>query len=448
MKPVQPSKKSVIDKKAPISTPLESQGEAKPNEKSKYFSYLINLWIFIPAIIYFNLVNKYAVNFPYQDDYNAILEFLTQFKTASFVDKIALLFSQHADHRILHSRLIYVTYHAIFGKINFIHIIFIANLQLLVIFMVLVHFIKKAIPKYWNVVSLIVGFCLFDPSSYENADFAMCGIQNYGIIMLFIVSLYLYTKSGNKYLVLAGLVEAICIFSSGNGLICALLITLYLILSKEKTKYITSGIIFVVCSALYYFHYTKAQNLGEVHEAFSVIRAGRFFFHMLGGHFSFDYGIPIGISALVLMVVLLPINLKLKFKENTLPLVCVLAVLMATTTTIALFRNNQDIGEIAAYSSRYLIYSHSIMAVLFVFLWLKLDGTKFVWPAAAVGAILLIYAYKGNYTYGEGCMEMVKRRLENIPYYYSNHKEEANAKAKAIEQAACKEGIYCIQDER
>ena len=76
------------------------------------------------------------------------------------------------------------------------------------------------------------------------------------------------------------------------------------------------------------------------------------------------------------------------------------------------------------------------------------EGKKLLWYFGAGSIILLIVAYKGNYEYGEACMDMTKRRLENNQYYYGDHKPEANAKAKAIEEEACKLGIYCIKDER
>jgi len=437
---IEPSKKTVLN-----NTTVSNEG-SKSNILGKYYSYLINFWIFIPAVIYFTVVNKYIVNIPCLDDYNAVLEFLTKFKTTSGIDKWALLFSQHADHRILHSRIIYVLYYYIFGKINFIHIILIANFQLVIIFFILTRFIKKAIPKYWNIISLVVGFCLFDLSSYENADFAMCGLQNYGVIMLFLISLYLFNLDGRKFIVLATLFEVICLFSSGNGLICALCITIFLVFKREKIKYIASGCVFLVCSPLYYFHYTKSTAMGSVSEVFASMRDTRFFFHMLGSHFSYENGILIGVVVLGALLLMFPANLKLKFKPETLPFFCVLLALFGTVITISIFRSSA--GEIASYWSRYIVYSHIIVAILFVFVCIKFEGKKPFWYLGAVGVVVLLFAYKSNYEYGENMLEMTKKRLEYYPYYYGSHSPADMNTAKAIETEACKQGIYCIQDER
>ncbi len=452
MKAASSPKSNNSDKKAVIEVKAE-----KPAGSRNYFWLLINFWIFIPAIIYFKLVDKYAVNFPYMDDYNAILEFLSKFKIASFADKFFLLFSQHGDHRIFHSRVIYVIYYYLFGRINFRSIIFIGNLQLVVIFILLVLFIRKAIPKYWNLASLIVGFCIFDPSSYENADFAMCGVQNYGLIMLFLLSLFFYNKVGTKFLIAGAIFEAVCIFSSGNGLICAICLTLFLLLKKENRKAIISAAILAVCGGLYYLHYVKSDPLGGTHGGFELSRNIKFLLHMLGSHFSYESGIPIGIGVLIALLVLMPISIKniknisklqVNIKENTLPFLCVLAAVLGTMFTISMFRSNLAMGELGSYSSRYLINSHLLIAILFVFLWLKFEGKKSFWYVSVVATLLLLYAYNGNYEYGERCMDMTQKRLENLPYFFGDHSPASNATAKAIEEEACRLDIYCIKDER
>src|SRR6266542_1891938 len=129
----QPVKKKDINK--------DIKKDVKPAEiqlapKNPVWNYLVNAWIFIPAVMYYAVVSQNVVNIPIMDDYEAILQFLLNFKSASFGEKLALMFSQHAEHRLLFSRIVYVTYYTLFGHVNFKHIIFIADLQLLAIFLV------------------------------------------------------------------------------------------------------------------------------------------------------------------------------------------------------------------------------------------------------------------------------------------------------------------------
>lgn len=436
-----------------IEQPLaDTPGKWWQNEK--YITSLGYCLVLVPVVIYFILVSIYAVNIPYQDDYNAILEFLTKFKAAAFPDKIALLFSQHSDHRILHARVIYVLYEYIFGKINFVHLIFLGNLQLVVIYVVFIHFVRKVEPRYWSIVSLFIGLCLFDLSSYENADYAMCGITNYGVLMLFFVSLYCYSKSGNRSLMLAAFFELVCIFSSGGGLICALSLVLFTALSKEKTKSLVSASVLLVGALLYYFHYQKMTAMGTVSEMFTSTRDVNFFFHMLGNHFSFESGLVAGMCELALVLVLLPTDLKLlskaNFRPGALPFISILGVILGTSLSIAVFRSNDErLGELGSYASRYLIYTHMLAAVLFLLLWIKIAGRKKAWYAATiVAASLLLYAYVTNSIYGDLMMLKTQRRLETHPFYYKMQSTEDIAEAKKITADACKQGIYCIDDHR
>lgn len=432
---------------APEKAPATQQQPELPAKKG-VFGYLKYIWIFIPLLPYFNMVNIYAVNLPYQDDYNAILEFLCKFKTANVADKFSLMFSQHVEHRLFFSRIIYVLYNDVFGKVNFRDLIFIGNLELVGVFLLFIYFVKKAVPDYWSIIAIIGGFCLFDLSNYENADFAMCGICNYGAFLFFMLSLCFYDRPGKKFLIPAVIVEVIGIFSSGGGMVGALCIIIFLIFNKDRFKLWVGISTFLLFVPLYFLHYTKASAAGETETGLSLGRIMPFFFHMVGSHFSYENGIIIGIVLLVALAFLLPISLKFEIKPNTLPLLCILCFIFGSQLLASFFRSNQAV--IAAYSSRYLIYSHLLVAVMFALLFIKLAGRgSIMWVVTSIAAIIILYSYKGNYDYGEAGFAREKMRLENIPYYYRNdHSPESMKIAQQIEQQACSMNIYCIKDER
>jgi hypothetical protein len=420
----------------------------KEQPKLDFTKYLLNVWIFIPAIIYMVVVNRFIVNIPYQDDYDGVLRFLTDYKAASFGDKLGLLFRQHGEHRILSSRIYSILDAAIFGKVNFKHLVFLGNLQLVIVFGFLVMFIKKAMPKDWKIASFLLGFCIFDLSSYENADFAIAGTVNYGILMLFFASLFFYSYQEKKKTILGALFQVLAIYSSGVGIMTAVFVLLFNIFGKNRLNIIVSAAILLVCAPLYFLHYEKSTAMGMASTPVTAAIISKFFFHLSGAHFGFDYSIPASLVVFGLLVWVFPMSLKLKFKENTQSLVCIIGFLLGSVSLMALMRSNTVMGEMAAYQSRYLIYSHLLVGLVIVLLIRKLSATKAYWPTVGVLAIVVMVAYKNNYQYGEACLEMTKRRLETYPYYYGDHKEEANKKAQKIEADACAAGIYCIQDER
>ena len=280
----------------------------------------------------------------------------------------------------------------------------------------------------------------------------MCGISNYGVLMLFMVSLYFYNKTGRKYLILAGLFEAICIFSSGNGLICGLCLVIFTLLSREKLKSIASTSIFFIGIPLYFFHYQKMTTTGSISDTFNTIRDVRFFCHMLGNHFSFENGVITGICELILLIVLMPTNskliLKLKFKPETIPFISILCLVIGTCLSIAVFRSNDKSGELASNWSRYLIYPHILAALLFLFLWIKIAGEKPAWYLTIIAyVIFLMNTYTTNSKFGEQMLAVSQSRLENYPYYYLLRTPKNVKEAKTITSEACRLGIYCIEEE-
>lgn len=406
-------------------------------KKVNYLNYISCFAIIIVALVYFSTVNTYALNLPYRDDYNAILEFLNKFKLAGFGEKIALLFSQHGEHRILSSRIVYALYYTITGTINFKDIIFIANLQVVGILLLGMYFLRKCFPANWGIPAFVLGLCIFDINNFENADFAMAGMQNFGIVMLFMLSMFFYSKDNKKMLIPAVLFQLLTTYSSGSGLSASLILFLFCLLSKDKLKSIVSGATFLIFAPMYFIHYKPGDKMGSS----DIGKISDFFFHMVGAHFSFEYGVICGVLLLVLLAVTLPFNKKFQFKPGTIPLLCLALFMLASFTTAALFRSSLPILQ--AYASRYFILNHILTALVFCFLFLKIQDHKLKWPVTIASLLLLLYAYSNNYEYGKNNFALENYRLQNMEFVFPVQEE-----AKKLTEDACKEGIYCIQEER
>ncbi len=416
-------------------------------KQSKYMNLLMNAWILIPVFIYFNLLNNYAQNIPMKDDYDAILGFLNHFRDAGFSEKIHLLFSQHNEHRIFASRLVYVIYYVLTGTANFKSFAIIANLELTAAFLVFVYVIKQLDIKYWNVVALIAGFCIMDSSSYENGIMAMAGMQNFGVIALFMLTLYFYSKDTKQALIVAGIFQFLTIYASGNGIIAAFFIVLYCLLCGSKMQKITSAAILLVFAPLYFVGYTQpARPAGHAFDLGVVIN---YFLSMVGSHFAFgettniENANVVGAFFLILTLALLPYR-KTMFRDKKLMLLlAVMAFILASMATTALFRAN--LGTELYYSSRYLIYSHFFIAIALVVVAFRFKEKQTIfWPTLGIFAIILLGAYKNNYAYGEANYEKESNRMLYMPYYYPGPPENA----QKIAEESCKNGIYCIQDEK
>jgi hypothetical protein len=422
-----------------VSVPAK-QGTDLQARFNAFLPYLNNFWIIIPALLFFKVVFDSAVNLPIKDDYDAILNFILDFRSASFSQKIALLFSQHNEHRIFHSRLIYVTYYMLFGEINFRHLILIGDLQLVIMFAISVYFIRKATRKYWNILALIWGLAIFDLNTYENGDVAMTAIQNYGIVMLFFVTLLFYSQDKKKYLIPAALFHVICIFSSGNGIVASIFIVLYTLLGTDKLKKIMSASIAVVFSLLYFVHYVKPTGETLAYPSFRVDVAITFILKMVGAPIDFDMALIWGCLVLILLAVAFPYKRVLRDK-NLLPLLIIAAFCLATMVAAGYFRSNQKGSSFNA--SRYLIYPQLLLASLSLFIFLKFEEKKQLLPVAVVLLLISLKVYSGNYKFGKAGFVRESARATYYKYYYPDA-----SKAKIITTKALDAGIYSLEEER
>lgn len=384
---------------------------------------------------------RYASNIPVLDDYDAILNFLNNFKAAGFGQKLLLLISQHNEHRLLHSRLLYVAYYGITGNINFRNIIFIGDLQLLAVALISTYFIRKSGGKYWKLIAFIWSLCIFDLNTYEAGNMAMFGVQSFGVIMLFFGSVFLYDLNNRKYLAPAALLQAVTIFSSGNGIVASLFITLSTLPGNDRVKKIVSIATTLVFAPLYFIGYANGASADtERHTPFNIGNAVIYFVKMGGAHFSFDYSLAFGIPLFATLLAAFPYR-SLRRPATLWPILCIAGFSIVSMLTIAVFRSDLDNAQFQ--TSRYQIYPQLLAATACLFVMLKMENKR---PQLAVSIILLLIIFKsyaGNYSFGKLGFERTKNRSELYDYWYPDKK-----RAKLIIRAACESGIYCLDDER
>ena len=409
------------------------------SKKKEYLEYLKIVVVFIPALVFFLNVWKYAVNVPSSDDYIAILDFLNKYKFANGIEKISLLLSQHNEHRILSSRLVYVIYYSLFNTINFRHLIFIGDIQLVIVFIVLLIFIKRSTPRYWFIASLFAGISLFDICGWENFDFAMGSMQNYGIFLWTCLGIFCYSKSPKVWLVPAVLFQIFCIYSSGNGIVAAAAILFCNVFSGNKTKALLSLIVFLIFTPLYFLHYTTPSTGHPATEAIKIIV---YFFSMTGAIFSFDNNTQLlvaGITILTISLFVLPINKKFRIEPTTLPLVGLAFFILASTLLTAVFRCNFAIPN----PSRYQIYPHFFITLVFIFFLKKMENGRFTRLIAILVIVANAVAYNGNYKYGKQNLARLQNSLSSEEFVYPDR-----ATAKAVTAQSCNLKIYCIDNFR
>ncbi len=405
---------------------------------NKLMPYILYIAILLPLVVFYYYVYKYATNMPREDDYDAILVFLTKYKYADFQGRLSLLFTQHNEHRIVPSRIVYAIYYSITGQINFRHLILLNAGILTLLFLNISLFVKKAIPEYWQVCVLVTSMCVFDLSGFENMNFAMAGIQNFGVILAFTASLYFYGKNPKGFLVLALLLQCICTFSSGNGNLGSAIIVLYALFTKDKTKITVALATFLISAPLYYLHYIKPQTNFFTLDPFKFIP---FFLHAAGAHFSLTYGISAGGLLFAILIAARPIGKRLSIAASRLPIVCLALFAIGSLGVMSLFRGNMPLW--CSTASRYHIYSHLLTAIAFVFLVIEMKNERIVRSMMFTIVVGLFFFYNWNVKDGGYGMKAFRTELRSMNYHYPD-----SSRARVISEEACKEGIYCIEKHR
>jgi|LakMenEpi03Aug12_release.lakeMendotaPanAssembly.Ray.scaffolds.fasta_scaffold72212_5 hypothetical protein len=405
-----------------------------------FVQFLFLLLSIFPIYIYSQTLYSHAVNIPFYDDYDAILSFLNRWKHLNITDKINSLLDQHNEHRIFSSRIIYASYFEFFGNINFKHLLLIGNLQLLSIALFVCLIFFDQVREIYGLFIFVVSFCLFDLSSYENSIWTMASVANYGIIMLFLMSIYYYSKK-NPYLTIIALVcQLACMLSNGNGAIAGFSIILFNVLNRDRIKIIISIFITIIGVYLYFKGY---QSSSFNFENINPIGIFAFLVKFFGSHFCYNSIIRVLITTVTLIILsrwlIFPIDKTLisRFYKNP-KILSVLFFITASVVVTAIFRS-QGINGAGSYSSRYLIYAHLYTILIFI-VTILISKKRILKNSLPISwAIVLIISFFINFEYGKA----------NLTAFSNYHKENKYAfpgnsiHAEQIAIISCEEDIYC-----
>ena len=397
--------------------------------------------VLIPCIVFFIIISCYAVNIPDIDDYDAILDFLCSYKLATGIDHFFLLFNQQNEHRLLASKAMYVLYYYLFNGVNFRSIIFLGDLQLVVILAILTSFIRQVFPTNWFPLSLILSICLFDLNNWENADFAMAAMQNFGIIMLFLISLYFYNKDKKWGKYVGALFQVITLFSSGNGLMAGLVLCFFNIMKKDRLGMILSIVTFAIFTPMYFIHYQHPETAPNIE--LNPVKLTKFTLYYLSGHVLFrNYLVAVaaGVPVLVALLLSFPFQKRTFIKKEMLPLACTVLFVLMSMAIVIVFR-----GYI---TSRYRIYPDILLPIIVIFICYKLNGRRMFNIVSTISIVLLLLVYINNMNDSIKNLANLKKDLTHLKYVYPSSIKPDNIRGAKFAEKSCELQIYCIEQHR
>lgn len=180
------------------------------------FVKLVWLLVFVIITTFWATVYYYAYNFPYYDDFQSIVLFLTHYiQSDSASDKLMLFFEQNFEHRIVLAKLLTLAVFLVTGQVNIKILIILGDLSLLgTLFLIFKFFLNKQISLlgFFAIVCL-----LFQVQHYEDTiSWATCSLQHAPCLFFSMWSFYLALHKKNVFW--SSLLATLALFTSANGL--------------------------------------------------------------------------------------------------------------------------------------------------------------------------------------------------------------------------------------
>jgi hypothetical protein len=401
----------------------------------------------LPILLYFVILQKYAVNIPLFDDH-ALKAFLVNYlKTDTFLQKLIEIFRQHNEHRIALTRIVTLLSYWSKGVIDYRFLMFVGNIFLVGILIIFWKNFKKInLPSYFF---LPVPFLLFHLQHSENTFWGMAAVQNFGIVFWLLLVFYFLNSTKSWGMFWAILAQFVATFTSGNGFLGAI-VGLVVLFVQKRYKH---GVIWLVMSGLmailYFFDYEKPKGNPAV-GAFSISLFTKGGLSFLGSLADFLPLNPLNsriLLASVLGGILLFSMLMIAFivvyrsdffrKHNQSDgfdyfILSVLMLVGATTLIVTFSRIGFGINTML--TGRYKIYSviALISCYLFAIKYLRNRTLQFFWSVAFLGSIA--FNLVSNYAYFEDVVthrnlmisnqfnayfETEKVTKEKVPYQFS-----------------------------
>jgi hypothetical protein len=315
--------------------------------------------ILAPAVLAFLILYGQRLPFPYQDDYKALLAFVTQYVHASGLTARSLQIAvfEYNNYRLIFEHSVVAAQVELTHRVNFALLTALGDCFLLGIFVLLwCSFGRK--PTRNNLLHFFpVSLLFFSLSYWETLNWAEASLQNVPVIFFALAALYFLSPQSSAIVrygrfFLACIAALLSCCSSPNGFMLAPVGLLMLISLSRYRRAVLWCLIFVLPLSAYLCHPTKHAERYHFH-----LRQVFYFFAFLGGAFPLRF-IAFTVGVTVLAVVVWAVRSGFVRKNPVLAFLSLWIVF--TAGPVAAIRES--------VSSRYSMYSLLMLICCYVFL--------------------------------------------------------------------------------
>ncbi len=360
----------------------------------------IFLLIIIPIVTHLFLLNKYAVNLPFKDDYRVFVSYIHLFFNSP--EKLKLIFLPDNESYPVLMRVITLFQYTLDGRLDFRHILLLCNLFLFLFATSLsLHFYKKK--EYWNIAFMcLLVFNTFHHEMYFRTDVGTYQLLSFSFSIFLFYGVSYYNSLSVFTRVLFYIALIITPFGSINGMLAIAMVVGYLLINQEnKRALIATSLIFLIQILVI----INVRGDGKSLSVFDNIIKYNFqlvyaYFLALGGVFvvrlnSTVWVITSIISAVLFFYTFYKLFFPFKFKLNFEKLIFLFS--SASLALIVILRYNYWIeGYVSVLESRYKIYGALIVLLFCVVLGRQYQRLRPLISLVLIG-IFFIGMFKGTF---------------------------------------------------
>lgn len=340
----------------------------------------------------------YAVNMPFWDDYDAVLDFLNRLSvTHGFADRLKLFFSLHNEHRLVFGRLVETAYLHLSGKVDFFSLIGTGELGLyLIVALFVVQARRRLGADFYLAAPAAIVLLAFSQHALM-AKFAMASLQQYYQLFFALVALYLATLPQRaRWLPLVLFFATLSSFTGGGGLVTFAVLLLFFLAVREWKLALIEGLYAVLVLATYFYLLPfGVTEIGRASHALALSHPARLVRFVLAflGSVGGDHYLIAGAALAVLGALVFALSTRRSGGRPDFP---ALAGLLVVGTAVGAGWSRVSMGVYEAASSRYAIYSLVFLAALILALlasWRGGGGRRALALAALLLSVLVVGAW-------------------------------------------------------
>jgi len=408
---------------------LETAGNEKTNGHAVGISAanasrtaLFLIAVALPAILAFGVLYRNRLAVPYQDDYNVILSFASDYQQLSTVKSklLEIATKQTNDYKLGFEHLIIALEMEFTGHLNFGFLVTVGDLFLLpIVYLLWLTYQTDDRSLAQRLMEFVLISALFFSLTYwETLNWAMAGLTNLPVILFALLAIWLLIPKGpsvpsRALLFLSCLSAMLSAFSSANGFLLAPVGALILLRRRTFMDCLIWCASFALPLACYLYHYTPYVYSVHMVHRFDVSKLLIYFLAVLG------CVIPVQWAAALLGLLILAIiavAVRSRFDRTNPPAFYFTVWILGTALVIALLRGPS--------ASRYSIYSIFLLIFCYAFLREYLPNHSRFWNPkrlySASVVLAMVFCVCGNvraYRYLGARRRMV---LSGIEHYRSN----------------------------